>query len=210
MTPLPRSFYEGDSREVAPQLLNKVLIHGELSGRIVEVEAYAAEDDPASHAFRGETARNRTMFGSPGLLYVYFTYGMHFCANAVCGEVGWAHAVLLRALHPVGGIDVMRARRAAARRDVDLTSGPAKLCSALAIDRDLDGADLVADDRGITIIDDGTPPPATPGQSGRIGIRVATEEPWRWFVPGDPYLSRAEPRREARRRSSPGSARAAS
>jgi len=193
--PLPRSFYEGDSREVAPRLLNKLLVHGELAGRIVEVEAYAADEDPASHAFRGETARNRTMFGAPGLLYVYFTYGMHFCANAVCGDVGWAHAVLLRALHPVRGLDVMRARRPAARRDRDLANGPAKLCSAFAIDRDLDGADLVTDDRGVTIVDDGTPPPDEPGRSARIGISVAVDEAWRWYVPGDAHLSRPEPRR---------------
>jgi DNA-3-methyladenine glycosylase len=194
VNPLPRSFFEGDSRDLAPRLLNKVLVHGELRGRIVEVEAYAGDDDPASHAFRGETARNRTMFGRPGLLYVYFTYGMHFCANVVGGDEGWATAVLLRAVQPLVGLDVMRIRRSAARREQDLTNGPAKLCSAFAIDRDLDGADLVEDDRGITVVDDGTPPPERPGQSPRIGIRVATGEPWRWYVPGDRFLSRPEPR----------------
>src|SRR4051812_17016589 len=133
--PLPREFYAGDSRDVAPRLLGKVLVHGELAGRIVEVEAYCGDEDPGSHAYKGETARNGTMFGPPGLLYVYFTYGMHWCANAVCGDTGWGSAVRLRALHPVAGTDAMRERRPAARRDVDLTNGPAKLCQALAIDR---------------------------------------------------------------------------
>ena len=195
MRPLPRSFFEGDSRDLAPQLLNKVLVHGDLAGRIVEVEAYAGDEDPASHAYRGETARNRTMFGRPGLLYVYFTYGMHFCANVVCGDEGWPSAVLLRALRPLTAVDVMWVRRPAARRERDLTSGPAKLCSAFAIDRSLDGADLVTGDHGITVADDGTPPPLVPGQSPRIGIRVATEAPWRWYVSGDEHLSRPEPRR---------------
>src|SRR3954464_15499551 len=95
---LRRSFFARDSREVAPELLNKLLVRGPLVGRIVEVEAYAGEEDPGSHAYRGETPRNRTMFGKAGLLYVYFTYGMHWCANAVCGHEGWGTAVLLRAV----------------------------------------------------------------------------------------------------------------
>jgi DNA-3-methyladenine glycosylase len=193
--PLPREFYAGDSRDVAPRLLGKVLVHGELAGRIVEVEAYCGEEDPASHAFKGETARNRTMFGPPGLLYVYFTYGMHWCANAVCGDEGWASAVLLRALHPVAGTDAMRERRPAARRDVDLTNGPAKLCQALAIDRAFDGADLVAADRGVTIVDDGSPPPLAVAQSTRIGLSAGAEHPWRWYVADDPYVSRPGVRR---------------
>ncbi len=190
MRALPRSFYARDSREVAPQLLNKVLVRGARRGRIVEVEAYAGGEDPASHGFRGLTPRTAAMFGPPGHLYVYFTYGMHFCANAVCGEEGTSSAVLLRALAPLDGVDEMRAARGpAARRDRDLCSGPAKLCQALGVDRALDGSDLVAGDE-VQIVDDGTPPPAEPGCTVRIGISVATEHPWRWFVPGDPNLSR--------------------
>ena len=191
--PLPREFYAGDSREVAPRLLGKLLVCGDLSGRIVEVEAYCGDEDPGSHAFRGQTPRNATMFGVPGLLYVYFTYGMHWCANAVCGDEGWASAVLLRAIHPVAGVEVMRARRPKARRERDLTNGPAKLCQALAIERSFDGADLVTGDRGITVVDDGVPAPAAIGQSTRIGLSAGAEHPWRWYVAGDPYVSRPEP-----------------
>ena len=193
--PLPRSFYRRDSRAVAPELLNKVLVHGDLRARIVEVEAYAGSEDPASHAFRGETARNRTMFGRAGLLYVYFSYGMHWCANAVCDEEGVGTAVLLRAAAPLAGLDEMRARRVKARRDRDLCSGPAKLCQAFGIERADDGTDLAARRSPLTIVDDGVAPPATPGVSERIGISVGVEHPWRWFVPDDPNVSRPAPRR---------------
>ena len=189
---LPRSFFTADSRDLAPLLLNKLLVRGGRVGRIVEVEAYAGPADPASHAFRGRTPRNATMFGPPGHLYVYFTYGMHFCANVVCGGDGDASAVLLRALTPVAGLEEMRAARGpAARLDRDLCSGPGKLCQALGIDRSLDGADLVTGDRGVAVCDDGTAPPAEPGRSGRIGISVAVEVPWRFYVPGAEGLSRA-------------------
>jgi DNA-3-methyladenine glycosylase len=134
------------------------------------------------------------MFGPPGHLYVYFTYGMHWCANAVCGQEGVGVAVLLRALAPLAGLDEMRAVRPAARRDRDLCSGPAKLCQALGLDRSFDGADLVAGDRGVTILDDGTPPPDQPGQGLRIGLSAGAEHPWRWWVRGDPNVSRGEPR----------------
>lgn len=190
MTPVPRAFFARESRVVAPELLNKLLVRGERVGRIVEVEAYAGAEDPASHGFRGPTARNQVMFGPAGHLYVYFTYGMHFCANAVCGVEGESSAVLLRALAPMAGLEAMRAARGAvARRDRDLCSGPAKLCQAFGIDRALDGADLVAGAE-VAVVDDGTPPPNRPGVSPRIGISQAVAEPWRWFVPGDPNLSR--------------------
>lgn len=187
---LTRGFYERDSREIAPELLNKVLVHGGLVGRIIEVEAYAGEQDPGSHAFRGMTKRNATMFGPPGHLYVYFTYGMHWCANVVCGAEGTARAVLLRALAPLEGIDDMFAARGrVARRERDLCSGPAKLCQAFGIDGSFDGMDLVADQSGVKIIDDGTPPPGEPGTSPRIGLSRGREHPWRWFVRDEPNLS---------------------
>ncbi len=179
---------------MAPDLLNKVLVRGGRVGRIVEVEAYCGAEDPGSHAFRGLTPRNATMFGPPGHLYVYFTYGMHFCANVVCGPEGEASAVLLRGLTPVAGLDQMRAGRGAppARpwADRDLCSGPAKLCQAFGLDRSFDGADLVTGNRQVTVADDGVAPPAEPGVSGRIGLSVAGDLPWRFYVPGALGLSR--------------------
>ncbi len=144
----------------------------------------------ASHAFGGQTRRNATMFGRPGRLYVYFTYGMHFCANAVCMPEGIAEAVLLRALAPVSGLDAMRALRPGAVKDEQLTSGPAKLCQAMGITRAADGADLVTGSAGIRVVDDGVPPPTFPASSIRVGIRHATDLPWRWWVPGDPNVSK--------------------
>jgi DNA-3-methyladenine glycosylase len=186
---LARGFYRRDPREVAPDLLNKVLVHGARAGRIVEVEAYCGALDPASHAYRGPTVRNATMFGPPGGLYVYFTYGMHWCANVVCAQQGVAGAVLLRALAPLRGLEDIRAARPAARRDRDLCSGPAKLCQALGIDRTFDGADLPTADRGVTVVEDGVAPPSAPAIGRRIGISTGTEMQWRWFVPGDPNVS---------------------
>jgi DNA-3-methyladenine glycosylase len=188
-SPLPRDFYRRDPREVAPDLLGKLVVRGERAARLVEVEAYLGPIDPGSHTYRGRTRRNATMFGPPGLLYVYFTYGMHWCANAVCGDVDEGVAVLLRAAAPVAGIELMRAARPRARRDRDLLSGPARLCQAFGIDGTFDGADLVSADRGVTLADDGTPPPA-PLTSTRIGLSAGAEHPWRWYVPGDPNLSR--------------------
>ena len=187
---LPRSFFAPDARLVAPLLLNKVIVRGHRSARIVEVEAYVGADDPASHAYRGPTARNMVMFGPPGHLYVYFTYGLHWCANSVCGADGQASAVLLRAAQPLTGLDDMRGIRLAARRDRDLANGPAKLCQAMGIDGDHNGLDLMAGDQGVTIVDDGLAPPSDPGVSPRIGLRVGVETPWRWYVPDDPNVSR--------------------
>ena len=188
-TRLPRRFYARDPRLVAPDLLNKIMVSGPRAGRIVEVEAYLGADDPASHAYRGPTDRNRTMFGAPGHLYVYFSYGMHWCANAVCGDDRVRGAVLIRALAPLRGLEEMRASRGAARRDRDLCSGPGKLCQAMGITKVHDGADLVRGRDGVTLVHDGTPPPDPPSNGRRVGISVAVELPWRWWVPADPNVS---------------------
>ncbi len=194
---MTRRFLDRDALEVAPELLNKLLVRGPLVGRIVEVEAYHGGLDPASHAFRGPGTRNATMFGPPGHLYVYFTYGMHFCANVVCGPGGEASAVLLRALAPLAGVELMRAARPAARRDAELCAGPARLCQAFGIDRSLDGADLVGKETEIALLDDGTPPPAAPANGPRVGLSSRAAEAvywqWRFAVPGNPAVSRPAP-----------------
>ena len=144
LTPLPRSFYAPSAKVVARRLLGHWLIRrtaaGFCGGPIVETEAYL-QDDPASHGFAGETARNRTMYGPPGRAYVYFIYGNHFCVNAVCRGAGKAEAVLIRAVEARLGLEILRANRPG-RADLELTNGPGKLCAALAIRRELDGADL--------------------------------------------------------------------
>jgi DNA-3-methyladenine glycosylase len=198
-----RSDLLGNPVTVAPWLLNKVLARGERAGRIVEVEAYHGANDAASHAYRGLTPRTAVMFGPPGFLYVYFTYGMHWCANVVCGPEGEAAAVLIRALAPLTGVDEMWEARPAARLERDLCNGPAKLCQALGITDADSGADLLAARRraragtpaaggtgAVRLLDDGTPPPRRPGRGTRIGIREATEKRWRFWVPGDPSVSR--------------------
>jgi DNA-3-methyladenine glycosylase len=189
--PVQRADLEGNPVAVAPWLLNKVLVVGERAGRIVEVEAYHGANDAASHAYRGLTPRTAIMFGPPGFLYVYFTYGMHWCANVVCGPDGEAAAVLIRALAPLRGLEAMRAARPKARRDLDLSSGPAKLCQALGITGADNGTDLLeSGGAGVRLRDDGTPPPRRPGRGRRIGIKEATEHRWRFWVPGDPNISR--------------------
>ena len=189
--PLPRAFYMRHPAVVAPELLNKLLVRDDgRIGRIVEVEAYAGSEDPAAHSHRGETARNRTMFGPGGHLYVYFTYGMHWCANAVCGPAGEGHGILLRAIEPVAGVAEMREARGQPARDRDIGSGPGRLGQAMGITRELDGADLVEGDRGIRIMDDGTSPPANPVAGPRVGISKAIALPWRWHVPDRTHVSR--------------------
>jgi DNA-3-methyladenine glycosylase len=195
-----RADMEGSPVVVAPWLLNKVLARGERAGRIVEVEAYHGANDAASHAYRGLTARTAIMFGPPGFLYVYFTYGMHWCANVVCRTDGEAGAVLIRALVPIGGVEQMRQARPAARQDRDLCNGPAKLCQALGITGADNGTDLVrrrsepgttGDEGGaVRLLDDGTPPPKRPGRGTRIGLSVGAERRWRWWVAGDRGVSR--------------------
>jgi DNA-3-methyladenine glycosylase len=185
-----------DPRAVAVDLLGLVLLHGGRAGRIVEVEAYCGPEDPASHAYRGPTPRNATMFGRAGLLYVYRSYGLHWCANVVCGEPGEGLAVLLRALEPTAGLEEMRIARSLRRGatsapvpDRDLCRGPGRLCQALGIDGGHDGADLLTADRDVRLEDDGWRPRGVE-QGPRIGISVAVEKPWRWWVAGSGAVSR--------------------
>jgi DNA-3-methyladenine glycosylase len=138
---LPTELFARSVHEVAPRLIGVTLLVEGVGGRIVEVEAYDHED-PASHGYRGRTPRNASMFGPPGHAYVYFTYGMHYCMNVVCGEADIAEAVLLRGAQPVDGIESMKKRRPKAKREFDLMNGPGKLCAALDIDRALDGTRL--------------------------------------------------------------------
>lgn len=187
-TTLPRAFYRRDSRKVAVALLNKVLVGDD--GRIVETEAYCGALDAAAPTYRGKTARNATMFGPPGRLYVYFTYGMHWCCNTVCGEVDVGIGVLLRALAPLSGLEAMREARPKARRDRDLCSGPGRLTQAMCINGMHDGIDLVTGKGGFRIVDDGTPPPRDLVPTGRIGVSRAADAAWRWYVLGDVNVSR--------------------
>jgi len=196
LQPLPRSFYDRPAPEVAKDLLGRVLVRdlprGRIAGRIVEVEAYRAERDPASHAYRGRTARNQVMFGAPGHAYIYFTYGMHHCLNVVTEGPGTASAVLIRALEPMSGLDAMRRRRAllanSARLWERLTRGPGCVAQALGLTRRQNGLDLT---RGPLWIAD--QPPDRRGfavaRGPRIGIRVAVERRWRFYLTGHPCVS---------------------
>lgn len=189
----------GRSSEIAPHLLGLLLVCGDRAGLIVEVEAYEGADDPASHAFRGPTPRNGVMFGRHGHLYVYRSYGMHWCANVVCGPVGEASAVLVRAVEPVAGIEAMWIDRPRARRVSDLGSGPGKLCAALGIDGGHDGADLLDPRSPVRLVPPvgAGPPHGAPEPvvvSGpRIGISRAVERPWRFALAGNAHVSRPRP-----------------
>ena len=183
----------GPVLEVAPRLHGAVLRHDGVAVRLTEVEAYDGANDPGSHAYRGPTPRNQVMFGPPGHLYVYFTYGMHFCCNVVCGPEGVASAVLLRAGEVVEGIDAARARRGSST-DRDLARGPARLCSALGLDRAANGLDLTG---GALVLGDPVDPGAT-SAGPRVGLRLAADRPWRFWLTGEPTVSRyvaAKPRR---------------
>jgi DNA-3-methyladenine glycosylase len=197
--PLPRSFYDRPVLEVARSLLGAVVVAGDVAVRLSEVEAYAGGHDPASHAFRGPTRRNAVMFGPPGHAYVYFTYGMHFCMNVVCGPDGEASAVLLRAGEVVQGHEAARARRPGAS-DRDLARGPARLPRALGVDRRHDGTDVTDPASEIRLVD-GVPVGADEVRWGpRVGIRTAAELPWRAWVHGDPTVSPYRPHVPKRRR----------
>jgi len=198
MPRLARDFYARDTLTVARDLLGQRLVRlvrGEkLVGRIVEVEAYVGQDDEACHAWRGRTARNAVMFGPPGHAYVYFIYGMHHCVNAVTEPEGSPAAVLIRALEPLEGLDVMRRHRKG-RQGVELTNGPAKLCYALAIDRGLNGADLVSGS-ALWIERDRAVANALVASGPRIGVRGderALTVPWRLWIRDHPYVSLPRP-----------------
>ena len=187
---LNRKFYDRPTLQVAKELLGKYLVMQKdvnlLSGKIVEVEAYIGFKDPASHAYRGMTPRNQVMFGDPGYAYVYLTYGMHHCLNLVTEKKGYPAAVLIRALQPAEGIELMKKRRG--RQGLkDLTSGPAKLCQALGIDRSLNGTDLCSDivyveDRGETV--------ERIVSSSRIGLKEGKKKNWRFFIKDNEFVSR--------------------
>jgi DNA-3-methyladenine glycosylase len=196
---LDRGFFARPVLEVAPDLLGVVVTHAGVSVRLAEVEAYDGENDPGSHGYRGLTGRTATMFGPPGHLYVYFTYGMHWCANVVCGERGRASAVLLRAGEVVGGVDVARQRRGPRVGDRDLARGPARLAQALGWDREHDGADLV--DGAIRLSRaDGTAPSGRVCTGPRVGLRQAADRPWRYWLDDDPYVSAYRPAVDRRSR----------
>jgi DNA-3-methyladenine glycosylase len=178
----------GPPEQVAPLLLGGLLSHAGVTLRLTEVEAYAGPLDPGSHAFRGRTDRNAVMFGPPGHLYVYFTYGMHFCANVVCGPEGEASACLLRAGEVVDGIELARERRLGST-DRDLARGPARLTRALGLTREHDGVDLA--DGPVRLVPGERVDAVSTGP--RVGLRGAPERPWRFWVTGDPTVSAYRP-----------------
>jgi DNA-3-methyladenine glycosylase len=225
---LPRSFFDRPALEVAPDLLGHLLVHahpahpahpnqpdhpdhpdqpdhpgGMVAVRLTEVEAYEAGDDPGSHAYRGRTARNAVMFGPPGHLYVYFTYGMHWCANVVCGPPGRAAAVLLRAGEVVAGTEAAAARRATARSARELARGPARLASALGLTGGLNGVD-VCDPRGALRVMEGQPGAARAVRSGpRTGVGGdGALRPWRFWLHGEPTVSAYRPHMPRKRTAS--------
>ena len=182
---LPRDLFARSVHEIAPELIGCTLLVDGVGGVIVEVEAYDQED-PASHGFRGQTARNRSMFGAPGHAYVYRSYGIHWCLNLVCEREGTAAAVLVRALHPTDGLERMRTRRGAEDLRL-LCSGPGKLCQALGVTGGHDGLPL--DRPPFELLPARTPVEVLSGP--RIGITAAADRPWRYGLVGSPFLSRS-------------------
>ena len=203
MTRLTRDFFSGDVLDVAPALLGTTFSHAGVTLRITEVEAYAGESDPGSHAFRGPTPRTSVMFGPPGHLYVYFTYGMHWCANVVCGPDGVAAAVLLRAGDVVGGADLAAARRPeVARRD--WARGPARLATTLALNGEQSGLDACMPAGPVTVAAPGARPATSLIRTGpRVGVSGAGGDaaayPWRFWLDGETTVSSYRPASRSRR-----------
>ncbi len=207
-TPLPREFFDRPVLDVAPDLLGRILVRttpdGPIALRLTEVEAYDGADDPGSHAYRGRTARNDVMFGPPGHVYVYFTYGMWFCMNLVCGPEGKASAVLLRAGEIIEGAELARTRRLSARNDKELAKGPARLATALDVDRSLDGTDACTSEDTPAPHADRHPRALRPGtqRSSHRSVRRGTAvHPWRFWVANDPTVSPYRAHVPRRRRS---------
>jgi DNA-3-methyladenine glycosylase len=183
---LPRRFYNRPTVDVAKDLIGKVLRHGETAGIIVETEAYLGEDDLAAHSARGVTDRTKVIFGAPGHAYVYFIYGMYECLNLVAEPAGKPGCVLIRALEPVDGIDLMRERRQKARRVEDLASGPGKLTLAMGITRALNGADVTGPP--LVVENSRTRPEIV--TTTRIGITHCADWPLRFYAAGNRFVSR--------------------
>jgi DNA-3-methyladenine glycosylase len=184
---LPRSFYARSTVEVARGLLGKVLVHGPAAGIIVETEAYLGGADLAAHSARGLSARTRVIFGPPGHAYVYLIYGMYECFNLVAEPDGQPGCVLIRALQPVSGLELMRSRRGAARKPVELANGPGKLTLALGITRADNGADVT---RGTLVVREGKAAgPIEIAVTRRIGITRSPELPLRFLIPGNAFVS---------------------
>ncbi|MCI0690221.1 MAG: DNA-3-methyladenine glycosylase [Sporichthyaceae bacterium] len=209
--PLDRDFFDRPVLEVAPDLLGTVLVHDDRTGadgpvavRLTEVEAYGGAEDPGSHSYRGRTPRNAVMFGPPGVLYVYFTYGMHWCANLVCGPVGQPSAVLLRAGEVVAGLELARKRRSGARSDHELARGPARLTVALGVGKEHNGLDTVVADSPVRIgrLAGAPKQPAGPVLVGvRTGVGGAGAGfPWRFCLAGEPSVSPYRPHVPKRRK----------
>lgn len=204
---LPATFFDRAVLDVARDLLGATIEHrseaGVVAVRLTEVEAYDGRNDPGSHAFRGQTRRNTVMFGPPGRVYVYFTYGMHFCMNLVCGPPGTAGAVLLRAGEVVVGRDLAAARRTTSRSDRDLARGPARLTVALGVHREHNGSDATDPDSALVV----RAPAVTPAdvRSGpRVGVAGdGADHPWRFWLEGDPTVSVYRPAIPRRRRRLP-------
>ncbi len=178
-----------DPIDAAKLLLGCVIEAGDVRVRLVEVEAYRGGDDPASHCYRGKTPRNEVMFGPAGHLYVYFVYGMHFCANVVSLTDGVPGAVLLRAGEVVGGLEAARSRRPASRSDAELAKGPARLTSVLGLERGHNGVDLTDPDSPVRLYAGDPVAPERIQAGPRVGVAVAMDVPWRFWIAGSPAVS---------------------
>lgn len=198
---LPRAELAADVPAAAVRLLGCTVEadtpEGTVAVRLVEVEAYRGADDPASHSFRGPTARNAVMFGPPGHLYVYFVYGMHFCANVTCLDDGDAGAVLMRAGEVTSDLAVARARRPTARRDADLARGPARLASLLGLRREHNGLDVTDRASPVRVVAGPPVDPAAVRTGPRVGVAAAHRTPWRFWIDGSPAVSPYRPGRGA-------------